>query len=52
MRCKKLFFNYSKLTLPLKGATNVPLFADVENAATIIIGRTTNKSFVSVIVDE
>jgi hypothetical protein len=43
----KLFLTDNKLTLPLTGATRVAA-VEVENAATIVIGKTTNKSLVSV----
>ena len=48
----EIIFSDSKFTLPLTGATNVPLFADVENAATINIGRTTNKSLVMALQED
>ncbi len=51
MRSMKLFFRDRRFTLPATGATAVPELGDlleVENAAAITIGNTTNKSIVSV----
>ncbi len=43
----EIIFSYKRFTFLTTGATIVPA-VDVENAATITIGNTTNKSLVTV----